>query len=224
MDSVLAASDVMRALHKPSVEAYRRILGSHFDALIRVDGHIEAWEEVGVSTNEQIGRTLRQRHGIELAELGIDELCQMVPAMTPTVKRAHFVRNGAHTAKPLNLAATLAEIFVTDGGRMLREEAMRILPLDGGYRIVTNVGDYQVGKGGDRGRRLDGPAAGAAGRETAARSVAGLSRHGAGRGRRPPRPHPEPQPRICRRADGWRHTLRRHGRDRRPRGEPQRAP
>ena len=147
MESIVAASDVIRALHKPSVEIYRRLLGPRFDALIRVDGHIEAWEEDAVSTSERIAGELRQRHGIPFEEMSIDELRRMVPAITPAVKRAHFVRNGAHTVNPLNLAATLAELFVADGGRVLGEEVMRILPLEGGgYRIVTNVGDHRVDK------------------------------------------------------------------------------
>ena len=148
MDRIIAASDAFRTLHKPALEIYRDMLGRDgYQSLIRQSGHVEVWEGEGVSNSERIGGELRARHGIKNESLSIDELKQLVPQISPAIKRANFVPNGAHTVNPLRLVQKLADLFVEAGGTMLREQVMKLLPLEsGGYRVLTNVGDYRFAK------------------------------------------------------------------------------
>jgi glycine/D-amino acid oxidase-like deaminating enzyme len=148
MHRIIAASDAFRTLHKPALDIYRDMLGrENFHDLIRQTGHVEVWEGANVSDSERIGGELRARHGIAHESLDLDELKQLVPQISPAIKRASFVPNGAHTINPLRLVQKLADLFVEAGGMLLREQAMKLLPIEGGgYRVLTNVGDYRFSK------------------------------------------------------------------------------
>jgi glycine/D-amino acid oxidase-like deaminating enzyme len=148
MHRIIAASDAFRTLHKPALDIYRDMLGrENFHDLIRQSGHVEVWEGANVSDSERIGGELRARHGIAHESLDLDELKQLVPQISPAIKRASFVPNGAHTINPLRLVQKLADLFVEAGGMLLREQAMKLLPIEGGgYRVLTNVGDYRFSK------------------------------------------------------------------------------
>jgi glycine/D-amino acid oxidase-like deaminating enzyme len=148
MPRIIAASDAFRALHKPALDIYRDMLGREsFQSLIRQSGHVEVWEGENVSDSERIGRQLRGRHGIAHESLSLDELKKLVPQISPAIKRASFVPKGAHTVNPLRLVQKLADLFVEAGGTLLREQVMKLLPLEGGgYRVLTNIGDYRFAK------------------------------------------------------------------------------
>jgi glycine/D-amino acid oxidase-like deaminating enzyme len=148
MERIVAASDAFRTLHKPALDLYRDMLGpQNFDNLIRQSGHIEVWEGVEISSSERIGRELRRRHAIPHEPLDLDQLRRLVPPISPAIKRADLVPNGAYTINPLRLVQTLAELFVESGGALLREHVMKILPSEGGgFRVLTNVGDYRFAK------------------------------------------------------------------------------
>jgi glycine/D-amino acid oxidase-like deaminating enzyme len=148
MHRIIAASDAFRTLHKPALDIYRDMLGrENFHSLIRQSGHVEVWEGANISDSERIGGELRARHGIAHESLSLDALKQLVPQISPAIKRASFVPNGAHTINPLRLVQKLADLFVEAGGMLLREQAMKLLPIEGGgYRVLTNVGDYRFSK------------------------------------------------------------------------------
>jgi glycine/D-amino acid oxidase-like deaminating enzyme len=148
MPRIIAASDAFRTLHKPALEIYRDMLGrDNYQSLIRQSGHVEVWEGENVSDSERIGRELRERHGIAHDSLSLDELKQLVPQISPSIKRASFVPKGAHTINPLRLVQKLADLFAEAGGTLLREQVMKLLPIEGGgYRVLTNVGDYRFSK------------------------------------------------------------------------------
>jgi glycine/D-amino acid oxidase-like deaminating enzyme len=148
MHRIIAASDAFRTLHKPALDIYLDMLGrENFRSLIRQSGHVEVWEGADISDSERIGGELRARHGIAHESLSLDALKQLVPQISPAIKRASFVPNGAHTINPLRLVQKLADLFVEAGGSLLREQVMKLLPLDGGgYRVLTNIGDYRFSK------------------------------------------------------------------------------
>ncbi len=151
MERVLAASDALRALHKPGLEQYRELLGTRFHDLVRQAGQIQLWDSDEESVEERVSRELRARHGIETQPLDRDELRQLVPEIGSGVRRALFFPANGHTVNPQRLVQSLGEMLQEAGGTLRRERVMKILPEGGNgagplYRLITNVGNHRFAK------------------------------------------------------------------------------
>ncbi|MGE0716688.1 MAG: NAD(P)/FAD-dependent oxidoreductase [Alphaproteobacteria bacterium] len=143
MDRVLASSDALRALHVPGLDQYRELLGADdFHDLIRTSGQVHVWTGEQESRGEAIARQLRERHGVVAEPLDPSELRQLLPDISPDIRRALFVPKNGYTIHPHRLVGRIADHFRAAGGTLHQERVMRILPgADGGWRIVTNTGD-----------------------------------------------------------------------------------
>lgn len=163
MRRVLAASDALRALHKPALEQYRELLGpEHFRDLIRTSGQIHVWDDGRESANERVSRLVRERHGIVAEPLDRNELRQFVPEIAPGIGRALFYPNNGQTVNPQRLVERVAGLFGEAGGVLRHERVMKILPEQGtSYSLLTNSGNHRFGKvvvaAGAWSRRLLGP-------------------------------------------------------------------
>ena len=147
MKSVIAASTALRALHGDGLERYRELLGSvHFHDLVRTAGQVQVWEGASVSREERISHELWQRHGVVSETLGLHELRQLVPEISPAVSRAAFLPKNGHTVNPRRLVEVLALLLAEAGGSIRQERVMRLLPQEHGFRLVTNVGDHRFAK------------------------------------------------------------------------------
>jgi D-amino-acid dehydrogenase len=148
MERVIAASNALRALHAEALDQYRELLGpGHFHDLIRASGQVHVWESGTESKSERVAHELWQHHGIAPEALSLDELRQLVPEISPRIRRAVlFPRNG-HTVSPLRLVETLARLLREAGGALRHEHVMKIIPEPGSsYRLVTNRGDDRFAK------------------------------------------------------------------------------
>ncbi|MCC7276375.1 MAG: FAD-binding oxidoreductase [Alphaproteobacteria bacterium] len=142
MDRVLRSSDALRALHVPGLDQYRDLLGGDdFHDLIRTSGQVHVWTGERESRGELIARQLRERHGVVAEKLDPAELRQLVPGISPAIRRALFVPKNGYTVNPHRVVGRVGERFRAAGGTLRQERVMRILPADGGWRIVTNTGD-----------------------------------------------------------------------------------
>lgn len=148
MDRVYKASDALRAMHKDTFDRYRELLGAdRFRDLIRQSGSVNIWDGAQESRTEIIGRELRDRHGIETQTLTSDDLRQMFPGIAAEGQRALlFPRNG-YTVNPQRLTATLAELFQREGGTIVQQRVLKIVPEGmGGYTLLTNTANLRVRK------------------------------------------------------------------------------
>lgn len=148
MDKVIRASDALRALHNPALEQYRELLGPrHFHDLIRISGQVHVWDGERESTGERVSRELRERHGIAVEPLNEHELRQLVPGISPSIRRAVlFPRNG-QTINPHRLVQCLADLLKAAGGELCQQQVMKILPEPGGcFRLVANTGNHRFEK------------------------------------------------------------------------------
>ncbi|MGY2049749.1 NAD(P)/FAD-dependent oxidoreductase [Methylobacterium sp. JK268] len=141
MDRVLAISDAMRALHKDAFACWQDLVGPRsFGDLVRRSGQIQLWDGEAESAGAAVERQIRERHGIESQLLGPDDLQQMLPGLSRSVKRALLVPGNGYTVSPARLVDTLAERLREEGGAIVAERALRLFPREGGGLMVwTNV-------------------------------------------------------------------------------------
>lgn len=147
MKNVRTASAALRSLHKNSVEPYRELLGPrHFDSLVKLTGQIHLWDTPSMSLSERIGAELRHEQGIVTQPLSLQELQDLVPGITPTIKRALLFPNNGNVVNPLRLSQTIAQLFTEAGGAFLNHRVLRVNPHEGGMRVLTNCLDLRFDK------------------------------------------------------------------------------
>ncbi len=138
---VQAASKALRALHGPSFERYRTVLGNRAGGLIEMTGQIYVWESSRPGPTEGLARRLREAHGIETRSLSAAEIRAMDPNLAHSFSHGMFFPENGHTVNPLRLVQTLVELFTEAGGRVLERkvtgfdvgaEGVRRIHLEGG--------------------------------------------------------------------------------------------
>jgi D-amino-acid dehydrogenase len=141
LDRVRAISDAMAKLHAPAFDCWKELLGDHlYRDLIRQTGQVQVWEGEGESTSAAIERSLRERHGIKAEALGADDLRQIFPGIARTITRGLLVPGNGHTVSPARLVRTLAELLRSEGGEIVPEKALKLIPREGGgWTVMTNV-------------------------------------------------------------------------------------
>ena len=145
MDRVHAISDAMRALHKGAFEDWRDLLGHDgFSELIRRTGQVQLWDEAEETPSAAIERGLRERLGIQAEVLGPDELRQLFPGIARRVTRGVLVPGNGHTISPARTVRRLAELLLAEGGAILPQRAMKLIPRDGRWMVMTNTANHEA--------------------------------------------------------------------------------
>jgi len=141
LDRVIAISDAMRALHRDSLSCWQELLGpSLYGDLIRPLGQVQVWEGDAEAANSGVERQVRERHGIKSEALTADDLRQMFPGISREVTRGLLVPGNGHTVSPQRSVNTLGEVFRKEGGTLINERAMKLIPRDGGgWMVMTNL-------------------------------------------------------------------------------------
>ena len=141
LQRVMAISDAMRALHRDTLGCWQELLGaSLYRELIRPIGQVHVWEGEGDSANAQVEQQVRDRHGIRTETLTADDLRQMFPGIARDVTRGLLTPGNGFTVSPQRSVRTLGELFQHEGGELINERAMKLIPREGGgWMVMTNI-------------------------------------------------------------------------------------
>lgn len=140
---VLQIVTAMHSLHRDSLDRWRELLGDALQGeLIRRCGQIQLWESQQESPLSQFERKLRELNGIDVRLLKRSEIEEKVPGIARSVRGGFIIDCNAHTVNPARLVQTLADIFKRDGGEIIAERVVKIVPTgQGNIRVITNVAD-----------------------------------------------------------------------------------
>ena len=141
LSRVMTISDGMRALHKETLTCWKELLGPElYGGLIRPIGQVSVWEGEGDITNAALEQQIRDRHGIKAEALNADDLRQMFPGISREVTRGLLIPGNANLVSPQRGVRTLGELFRQEGGTLIQERAMKLLPQEGGgWMVMTNL-------------------------------------------------------------------------------------
>lgn len=141
LQRVMAISDAMRALHRDTLGCWQELLGAPlYHELIRPIGQVHVWEGEGDSANAQVEQQVRDRHGIRTETLTADDLRQMFPGIARDVTRGLLTPGNGFTVSPQRSVRTLGELFLQEGGELINERAMKLIPREGGgWMVMTNT-------------------------------------------------------------------------------------
>ena len=146
LSRVFEVSDAMRSLHKEAMNCWRELLGpEHFNDLIRTVGQVRIWEG-GAGSESQTELAICARHGIKAETLNEDDIRQLYPEISPNIKSGVLIPNNGYTINPQRLVQTLGNLLVAEGGQILTERVLKIIPHSGqrGFMLMTNVNNHDV--------------------------------------------------------------------------------
>ncbi len=146
LSRVFEVSDAMRSLHKEAMNCWRELLGpEHFNDLIRTVGQVRIWEG-GAGSESQTELAICARHGIKAETLSEDDIRQLYPEISPNIKSGVLIPNNGYTINPQRLVQTLGNLLVAEGGQILTERVLKIIPHSGqrGFMLMTNVNNHDV--------------------------------------------------------------------------------
>jgi glycine/D-amino acid oxidase-like deaminating enzyme len=141
LSRVLAISDAMRALHRQSLDCWQELLGpALYRELFRPIGQVQVWEGDADTSNTKLEQQIRERHGIQAEALTADDLRQMFPGIARAVTRGLLVPGNGFTISPQRSVQTLGELFTDEGGALIHERAMKLIPSESdGWMVMTNT-------------------------------------------------------------------------------------
>ncbi len=144
MDRVEANAVALKALHGPSLTVWREMLGeAAYRDLIRPTGQVQVWD--GPSTTAEVEAGLRARHGIRAEALGADEIRQLFPGIARDITRGLLVPGNGHTVSPARAVFTLAQLVRSEGGRILPQTALKLIPREGGgWTVLANTAMHEA--------------------------------------------------------------------------------
>ena len=146
LDRVKAYAAALNALHAPTLEGYRGLLGSAGVAdLFRVQGHLYVWQGETPNAKDHISQSLRETHGVRSEALDAAGVQGREPCLAPIFGRGLYFPDNAHTVNPLRLVETLAASFTADGGT-IRQGRVRGFDVgaDGPRTVLTDIGDFPL--------------------------------------------------------------------------------
>ncbi|PSH55577.1 NAD(P)/FAD-dependent oxidoreductase [Phyllobacterium sophorae] len=138
LDRVLKSSDAIMALQSPAFAEYEAMLGpAAFSELIRCDGQLYFWQDN--LARQPITDMIWQRHGVSARTLSRDEVRDLVPTLKVKISHAILHERRGHAVNPYRVVCRLAAQVESEGGSIVREEVVRLIPQANGWRLITSI-------------------------------------------------------------------------------------
>ncbi|HEV2160522.1 FAD-binding oxidoreductase [Bradyrhizobium sp.] len=143
---VFHASRALRALHRSTFEGWRENVGANaMDRLTRRDGQVYLWEGLTEPPPRSLEDEVRTFLGIEAEALGADQIRQFFPGISSDVSYGLLIRGNGHTVNPGALIRALASQFLSEGGELVQERAVKLWRNETGrWTVMTNLNNYQA--------------------------------------------------------------------------------
>ena len=142
-DKIPGISDALFALHNPTVDLYKELVGAAgVPELVRDSSYLFVYHNLEAADPEGFSWRLRRDHGAKMDFLRDGEVQEVEPDLSPAYRRAVVIYNQGHTINPARLVQALAGKFEQQGGCILRGEVKHLAPSpDGPVILQTTIGE-----------------------------------------------------------------------------------
>lgn len=141
IERVMEISDGMRALAKDTHDYWKELVGpQRYMELIRRNGqvHLAATNDMP-SRNARAEQAIRERHGTSVEILSADQVRDMFPGIARDITRGVIVPGNGYTTNPARLVQCIGDAFLSAGGKLVSEKALKLIPKDSGMMVMTNI-------------------------------------------------------------------------------------
>lgn len=141
---IAAASEALAGLQRHTLEAYWALIDqAGARDLVHANGLLFPYESEQHFAADAADRASKCKHGVTLKELSGDEARELVPALSPHIKRATFFPDCAHTVNPLRLVQVLSRDLVRRGARIARANIADVEAGAAGVVVNTDGDRYR---------------------------------------------------------------------------------
>jgi D-amino-acid dehydrogenase len=144
-DRVEQQAKALKALLGPAITNLSTLAkAAGAEHLLRRTDHLVVYKSAESRAKDAAAWNLRRSHGISAIEVDADELRQLQPELSRDYTHGVLVSGNGHLSDPGGLVKMLAEAFVRNGGRLVREAATGFEFIDGQLASVrTTAGTHQ---------------------------------------------------------------------------------
>jgi D-amino-acid dehydrogenase len=138
-------AEALHDLHRESFESWAELLGAvQMAALFRRQGQMHAWEG-GAPPKADLASALRAHFGTETRVLDGAEMRDLFPGLSPTVTRGLMMPDNGHVTSPAKAVTALAEVLQAEGGTLLAQRVMKLIPAEGGgWLVMANSANHRA--------------------------------------------------------------------------------
>ena len=117
-----ATIEALKVLNRPSITRFESLLNrTGLQALMTQRGALTIYQNAKNAAKNQAHLELVQQHGVKVEHLSGDQVRELEPALTQDVKGGLFYPDTAHTINPYRLVTELSQVFLTSGGKFLKQ-------------------------------------------------------------------------------------------------------
>jgi D-amino-acid dehydrogenase len=145
-DRVEAQARGLKALLGPALTNLGALAkGAGAENLLHQVGHLVVYKGPESRAKDNATWDLRRDNGIKFDELNADELRQLEPELSRDYTQGVLIGGNGHLSNPGGFVKKLAEAFVRNGGRLVREKTTGFEFIDGQLASVrTAMGTHQA--------------------------------------------------------------------------------
>ena len=139
-------SMAIAALLDGAIDAFGEVLGAAgaLDATVNT-GELYVYQSEAAYEAARGGHDMRRRRGVRVEDLTAGEVRQLVPAISPSVRRGVFLPDCMTATDPFHLTTRLVDAFRRGGGLVLRETLLDIeIVQDRDLALLTDTGRREV--------------------------------------------------------------------------------
>lgn len=139
-------SRAMAALSTRAREAYGPLLAqASAQDLLRPRGELYVYRTRQAFEAARADMEVRRSFDIPVQDLEGGAIRELEPALAPELAYAHYQPASAFVTNPLRLVQSLAQLFVRNGGTLLRTEVLQVTPrAQGGALLHTSTGAIEA--------------------------------------------------------------------------------
>lgn len=147
-EAVEEIADARQSLMSKLDEAYAPLIAeAGAGDLLTPSGLLFVYESDAGFRGAQYGIGLRRARGNRIDILSGDEARELEPSLAPSIRHAFYLPAVGHTTNPLRFTQTLANLFVRNGGTILRETVTEFIFGDRGpEHVVTDRTEHPLGR------------------------------------------------------------------------------
>jgi D-amino-acid dehydrogenase len=144
IERVLKISDALHALNRDTHAHWKTLVGSSaYDRLIHRSGQVHLSLDGDMpSRNAASERQIRERHGLPVELLARSDIARMFPGIAADITRGVLIPGNGFTVNPAKLVAAIGTEFLWEGGTLVSEKALKLIPRDGQLMVMTNVSNH----------------------------------------------------------------------------------
>jgi D-amino-acid dehydrogenase len=139
-------SRALASILQLSYDAYRPLIqmaAAH--DLVRLTGELHVYETDAAYESAAFAYRLREERGVRLERLDRTQLLELEPALASIFRHAVYLLDPVKTADPFLFTSRLAEAFLRNGGRILRECVKDIhVGEQGGIQIASDLQSHDA--------------------------------------------------------------------------------